>query len=390
MLSGIPIKKNKSEGVPKMSDGVTLTLETFQGVENQILRRFLLLLPFFILVIVVVNLQIYGFTDIPVGVVMWTTGMVAAVLSLFALDLLMDRIRETLCTLWSRKIIVDKPAMFFVDVDMTREDINASDDSPISIQLEEKYRKYINDLERSMNHPGQWAMGLFFSLLIFTWWIIRDINIVQLILELFIAMIIGLMAWRMVIVSIKIWQLGNEFCLEPQLGHADKCGGLAPLGNLCLWNALIITIPAIYLGGWIILGIILNSYDLYDQYYYQAKEYAPLFSKLLLVLVPFAVTGFFLPLLSVHKIMVTWRAGVKRQLDHLSHYIHHLDHEILDRSDMLEPQEVDKMVKKLELMKQIYQQNRHTPVWPFNIKILVKFMTSQIVPALGFILSLRS
>ena len=335
MPSEIPTKKNKPEGVPKMSDGVTRTLETFQGIENQILRRFLLLLPWLILLIVVVNLQTYVSTDIPVGVVMWTTGMVAAALSLFALHVLMDRISETLVALWSRKIIVDKSAMFFVDVNMTKEDLNATNDSSISIQLEEKYRKYINDLEKLMNHPGQWAMGLFFSLLVFTWWLIRDIEIVQLILELFIAMIIGLMAWRMVIVSIKIWQLGNKFFLEPQLGHADKCGGLEPLGNLCLWNALIITIPAIYLGGWIILGIILDSYDLYDQYYFQAKIYAPIFSKLLLVLVPFAVTGFFLPLWSVHKIMVTWRAGVKRQLDHLSHYIHHLDREILNRSDLL-------------------------------------------------------
>ncbi|MCD4806870.1 MAG: hypothetical protein K8R13_04755 [Methanococcoides sp.] len=390
MPSRRPTKKKQSEGAPKMSDGVTRALETFQGVENQILRRFLLLMPWFILIIVVVNLQTYGFTDIPAGVIMWTTGMVAAALSLFALNVLMDRIRETLVALWSRKIIVDKPTMFFVDVDMTWEDINTTNDSSISIQLEKKYVKYINDLERSMNHPGQWVTGLLFSLLVFTWWIIRDIHIGQLILELFIAIIIGLMAWRMVIVSIKIWQLGTEFCLEPQLGHADKCGGLAPLGNLCLWNALIVTIPAIYLGGWIILGSILDSYHLYDQYYYQAKIYAPIFSKLLLILVPFAVIGFFLPLWSVHQIMLAWRAGVKRQLDHLSHYIHHLDHDILNRSDMLEPQEVDKMVKKLELMEQIYQQNRHTPVWPFNIKILVKFMTSQIVPALGFILSLRS
>ena len=362
MSSGLPTKADFTEEIPKMSDGVTRALETFQGVENRILRRFLLLLPWFILLIVVVNLQNYGFTDIPAKVVMWTTGMVAAALSLFALHSLMKRIPETLGILWDRRIVSD--------------------------MLETQYLNFIDDLQKLMNHRGQWAMGLFFSLLVFTWWLRRDIYIQQLIIELFIAIIIRLMAWRMVIAAIEVWQLGKKFYLEPQLGHADKCGGLAPLGNLCFWNILIITIPAIYLGGWIILGTILEPDNLYDQYYKQARNYAPLFSKLLLILVPFAVAGFFLPLWSVHKVMVTWGTEVKRQLNQLSHQIDHLECEILDKSDMLESQEVAIMAKKLELMQQIQQQNRHIPAWPFNIKILVKFTTSQVVPALGFISSL--
>jgi hypothetical protein len=139
-----------------------------------------------------------------------------------------------------------------------------------------------------------------------------------------------------------------------------------------LWNALILTIPAVYLGGWIILGPE-TAYG----------RFVPLFTQLLLVPVAIAVSGFTLPLWGVHREMVRRRAAVRRRLDQLSQSINHLAREMLDRADDLPPDEGEKMSRKLELMRQIYQQNEQYPVWPFNVGIMVRFISSQAVPILG-------
>jgi hypothetical protein len=37
----------------------------------------------------------------------------------------------------------------------------------------------------------------------------------------------------------------------------------------------------------------------------------------------------------------------------------------------------------LDFLKVTYDQNNHFPVWPFNVQILIKFVTLQAVPVLG-------
>ena len=392
MSSELLTTPDLAEVGPRTSDSVTQALDTFQGIQSRILRGVLWLLPCLLIpIIIVILILYYNPTDNP-GIVMYISGMVAAALSLFAFHLLMKRIPETFGALWNRKIIVDKSTIALFDSNTTDEAVssidNSSNSTQIETEIEEQYLNYINDLEKLMNSPGQWVMGAFFALLVFTWNYNSVMEyFIEFSIEFFIAFIIGLMAWRMTIAAVKVWQLGRKFHLKPQLGHADGCGGLEPLGNLCLWNALIITIPGIYLGGWIIIG--LDFLGANTQYISLAISYTPLFSKLLLVPISFAVISFFLPLLSVHQIMVIWQNKIRRQLDRLDYHIDQMEREILNRADKLEPKEVEMMTMNLELMQQIDQQNQHIPTWPFNGGIMAKFMASQAVPVLGGIIGFR-
>ncbi len=372
-VTGLLTTSNPVESSEMAHDNVAQALDSFQGVRNRVLRWVLRLLPWVILLLVIVIFIKYDHRA--PGTVMYITGMVAAALSLFAFQLLMGLIPETLSALWNRRIIVNQPEMVLVDAKITEEVFNPDNNGSDSSQLENQYLEYISGLEKSMNHPAHWLTGLAFSLLVFTWDYSSKI-------EFFIAFIIGLMAWRMVVASVKIWQLERTFYLEPQLGHADGCGGLEPLGNLCLWNALIVTIPGIFLGGWILIKFISGPGT---DYYLLSAAYTPLFYKLLTIPVVFAVFSFFLPLWGVHQTMVTWRAKIQRQLDRLGYNINYLDSELLNKADKLEPQESENMSKKLELMREIYQKNRSIPEWPFNTKIIIKFATSQAVAILGLI-----
>jgi hypothetical protein len=180
-------------------------------------------------------------------------------------------------------------------------------------------------------------MGLLFTLLVFTWdW--------SSVIEFFIAFVIGLMAWRMIVISYTIYRLGKKFCLKPQLEHDDGCGGLEPLGNLCLWNMLIVAIPGIFLGGWIIVGQSAIYSLLSESYTLLAKYYTPLFFKLLMIPLAYAIISFVLPLWSVHHAMESSKEAKQRELDQLSYEIDQLEAKLLSQVDKLDPQESEKMI----------------------------------------------
>src|SRR5439155_24270185 len=59
---------------------------------------------------------------------------------------------------------------------------------------------------------------------------------------------LGAFAWRMGVIGEYIFRLGREFNTVLQSGHPDRAGGTAPLGSLCFHNALIVSVPSIFLG----------------------------------------------------------------------------------------------------------------------------------------------
>jgi hypothetical protein len=145
--------------------------------------------------------------------------------------------------------------------------------------------------------------------------------------------------------------------------------GLEPLGDLCLWDALIVSFAAIYLGSWLIVS----------------PDYAYLigFFHLLWILVPFAAIGFVLPLWNTHKVMVAKRKELLDKLDELAEQIGDEWRDVLESVHKLTPDESGEKLKRLELMQQIYHKQKKARVWPINTSIGVKFATSQVVPLLG-------
>lgn len=429
----------------------------FETVRNPILHSILFLLPWLILLIIIyilANLKFLTEVLSLSSVVMFISGMLTAALSLFAFQVLMKKIPETFCKIWNKNIIVE--ASFSDSPEKIVEGRDSRTTDKASKQLEERFSQFMQKLRETLNSPYQWIWSAGFALLVFFWidvvffwnnaqryfslfkdmftflmhvlnqtttWelfklfiyenLIYFIVLLELLIDFFVAFIIGLMAWRMVTTSIYVWKLGKEFYLEPLLGHPDEAGGLSPLGNLCLWNALIITIPAIYLGGWILLGIIieygilflgkifsisdkLKMFDFLISWLYfmktnnfviQSTYFAPIFIWLLLILVPFALVTFLLPLWKVHRIMEEWRKEKLIQFDHLAYSINQLESKLLNEAEKLDPKEFETLQKELEMMQQVYIRNEKLPVWPFNMEIIRKFLVSQTLPALSIIIS---
>jgi hypothetical protein len=389
MAISVQSESRRQEDFPP--EQVANKLEQFQSIQNRVFRQILSILPWLILgLLVVVGLIVLRYYD-----PMFISGVVTAALSLFAFQVLMQRIPETLLIVWRRSLLAPL-------VSSRIEEDSREKEGP---DLETQYLGYIHEVESWLNHRGQWILALSFIPLVGTWTFIQPtvyeriqsnawrllypqvphngspptfvvvLAIGVIIMEIFTGFIIGLMTWRMVVIGVEFWRLGKNFQLVPQLGHPDQSGGFAPLGNLCLWNALIILLPGIFLGAWVILIPLFETsgYILY----------LSLFYYLLLIPVAASLFGFFYPLFGVHQAMVAQRDVVQRQLDHLSREIDQLSRKMLEQADQLDPNEGEAMSHKLDLMRQVFEQNRRFPVWPFNPNILIKYISAQAVPILS-------
>lgn len=359
---------------PKISDKVSDALETFKPIQNYVFFVVLRYLPSFILLFAVGEVVIGNCTLADNS--MYYSGLLSSAISLLFFSSLIKQIPYTLGTLWNRKIIGLRDEALS-DSGEIKMDSTLKTDSNSPSKLEKQYVIFIRKFQDLLNSPYQWVFALAFSALPFSWYDNRwSFN--EKITEHLIAFVIGFMAWRMIITGIQVWQLGRKFDINVQLGHPDECGGLAPLGNLCLWNALILSVAGIFLGGWI---IIMPSTQYIDVSIY--GDVSSRFYKLLLIPVGWAVVSFFIPLWSVHNVLVAKREEVQLQLNQIGQKINQLSHEILDRCQELGPEESEKISKKLAILQRTYQQYKNYPVWPFNADLIKKLTLSQTVQLLS-------
>lgn len=183
----------------------------------------------------------------------------------------------------------------------------------------------------------------------------------------------GLAIWRMIVVGMKLDELGRCFDLQLQLGHPDQCAGFEPLGSLSLWNALVLAVPGLFLGWWIAVGPT-------SQY---GNRWLGLDSVLAVVVVVLSLLAFVAPLWNVHRAMARSANRLAGELEERGRAIDRLARELLTGKDALSSQDRAEKAKDLELQQALYRDNEHIPTWPINLRLALRFGTSQLVPLLG-------
>jgi len=308
-------------------------------------------------------------------------GIAAVGVSLLVFQNLIKQVPQTLFTLWARNIISPGTGLEMKDLPPQVSGANT----------EQFYKEYIQQFFCLLNDPRQIFFGLLCGIAGSSWlldgiprWLLGIVSdtdnaakifplkfILETFITFFIGYVVGLQVWRMIVIGLMIHKLGFKFDLALQRGHPDGCEGLAPLGNLCLWSALTLS-PA---------GIYLSARVVFDEFGY----YLDLLYFLLFVIIAIASVSFFAPIWNVHKIMITKRETIRRHLDQLGQDINRLSWDLLHQGHGMDPVESEKIAKKLERLNQIYKDNQAIPVWPFNTRILARFVTSQIVPLLSLV-----
>ena len=329
------------------------------------------------------------------GPQMFGTGVITVALVLLAFQTLLAYVPETLAALWRRKLILLKPDE--IEATPERDGPHAIDPS----EQAKKYLAYIKDFEELLNNK-RWQVGMIivFELIVNLWLGFLNINflnnlihgnidpvsLAELVIDMTLAALIAPMAWRLIVIGLQIWRLPDQFDLKVQFEHPDQCGGLEPLGQLCLWNILIISLPLIFLGGWLLIarsdtsGFSFYDTPLWKSVQEQAGAYDDVFAELLWVLIPFTIMGFILPLWNTHRVMVDKK---KRMLVQLDDYIENITEQwngAMTRISRLSPAEEKEKLDRLEFAHRIYQRQKRVPVWPINLNIFLKFASTQVIP----------
>jgi hypothetical protein len=185
---------------------------------------------------------------------------------------------------------------------------------------------------------------------------------------------LGILAWRLWALSRTISGLSAKFTIVPKLGHPDNCGGLSPLGNLCLWSAFLVGIWGILLSAWVVVARMPQTKidDVYVQIAY----------SMLIAILIIALLCFFYPLWSVHIAMLAGQSGVRRHLWKIGADIHQIESDLLQQTDSLKFDEDENNLNRLDFLRARYKELDSYPVWPFDIVIIKKLALSQSVPIL--------
>jgi hypothetical protein len=303
---------------------------------------------------------------------MFLTGLLAAAAASFLFQALLLKTPQALERLWRQESINGEPASF---------------------------DQFVRILQRQLNSRWSWLTGALIAILMFVsfptrfalrgggWrhpldWLTTLIGmgrwdyILAALLQVLLALVLGLLLWRMLVVAFMIAGVGRRFQVAVQPRHPDGAGGLRSLGDLCLINALILSAPAIYLAGWLILipGFgPQHRYQAYVHYYY----------LLLMVVFVLAVCAFVLPAYFVHRAMVEQKARLEVPLFELSARIDDLTRRLMRGVGTEPPEDLAKLSGEREALQQLYASDESIPVWPFDAAILRRFTIAQFIPLLS-------
>jgi hypothetical protein len=384
--------KNKQDRIKQIQQDIEGTLLSLPIVRNRGFRWLFDTVP----VAVVASTTVMTFAGLytRVGVdLLYLTGGLAILISILVTRTLFEQFPHILLMLWRRKLLCPR-------------DTHAAFAEPRSQTIDMVFLRFIRAIPESMNSKAEIIFGMS-GILIAGWtiWlldtdILREIyvnfrthllwySILLLVRLSFIAagFVAGIIGWRIMVIADTISKLGKTFDFDIQINHPDGCGGLRPIGDLCLKLAYVISPLPILLGLWLVF---INFFDL--RYLRMVPEnLVPLGSTLVLLAIPTAALclfSFFMPLGTVHTAMLRAKSKLQIELDDISQEIHQLSTDLLTKANSLAPQQGIPLEEKIEFLKRVYARNSQIPTWPYRSTHIWGLISTQIVPSLGVISSI--
>jgi hypothetical protein len=362
--------------------------EDFAALANRYLRWTVHFAPLVIVSLFVLDFtltQRYLFNHFTVTDPMLSTGLLAAAFALVLLRMTLEMIPSTLATLWDRDIIASTTAVHGKD----------ASEAESEADLLANYKGYVAEFAGWMNSRYSWVCGAVVAGLIgysfayrgVSWsWLVgvlghptadRWLILSGIVLQIAVAYVIGLLVWRMVVITVFVHRLGQLFDLDVQVLHPDRCGGLRPLGDLCFMNALTVSVGGIYLAGWLLA---INQQMAIADGYGQWEEF---FRQLLLVISVLAWAAFLDPLLTIHSEMRKSAIRKHKDLDALSRRIDEKNAQLYKQAEGMSDKARKDGLAELEFLRDTYTRNSSIPVWPFDTALSLKFVVTQALPLLS-------
>ncbi len=344
---------------------VETEFESIQVIRNPYLQQVIYILPFAISLFLLIDwLLASGKIGFAKDLIRWSLS-IGYIVEFLLVNRLFVQLPVALKTIWERGLLNSKSG---------------------SSSTEKDFLNYLDSLETALNSKASLLSGIVFILVSlittfpFVIWLRGGPFEAErfIIFELSFGFLFGLVAWRIFVIAFYIYKLGGQFKISILSNHRDRCGGLKPLGDLCLSNAFVILVPIIILSVWLIRGTQPGG-ELYE------IVWGDRFRLWLLALVVMSIFVFFLPLYNIHKQMERESLEIERELDELSAKSEKISHRLRVDSDTIDLDDGNKLLKRLEYFSKIQESNRKTPKWPFDLNIILKFSVAQIVPVLSLL-----
>lgn len=152
-------------------------------------------------------------------------------------------------------------------------------------------------------------------------------------------------------------------------GHPDGVAGLKPIGNFYFFQAMVASIPAIYLGFWLIVMPFYPVESGYDRW----KE--PYLGLLPLALA-FEILAFLVPIWFFHWEMQKQKSALQPEADSLGRNMMQLETEL---SELRNTQKYDLLKDHLSHMTKRYFDIENMPTWPVDIKTRRRFTRNNLL-----------
>jgi hypothetical protein len=179
-------------------------------------------------------------------------------------------------------------------------------------------------------------------------------------------------SWVLAVTGKYLKDLTLQFKFHIQPSHPDHCGGLSILGNFSFGMALPILILSLLLGLYALIGFSPLGEHLLE----------PIFATILLPLVLLlAGLAFFVPLWDIHRRMVEEKKTYNDNFAEWTAKLEQMIQSSIEGQAPIDPQALEKAKaakEEMEVLQVLHPDNVKYPVWPFDRRILVAFLTPQI------------
>jgi hypothetical protein len=189
--------------------------------------------------------------------------------------------------------------------------------------------------------------------------------------------------WRLIVTGYWVSQISRRFTVVVQRAHPDGSGGMQPLGELCFRCALVFIGPAFFLVGWIIVFSIPDLASKLPATIPSGDKILPALILGLSVELAAVIAVFLLPLLGVHGEMSRQRDQHFEYLGEFARRIQDINSKLLQTAGQTNLAEIQKQMETLKGMRQVYEESKTFPVWPFGRRIALTITVSQIVAFLS-------
>lgn len=180
--------------------------------------------------------------------------------------------------------------------------------------------------------------------------------------------------WRMAVLGWVVDRFSSTK-LRIRLGHPDGCGGLEPLGRICVWNALILAVPGALLAFWLVAAY--SGYEGTNMAVHGVLE---------LTVFAVAVLALIVPLRRTHEQMQAAalpadaaKQAIAAEIDDLT--------EALLADPAPDPRERLRLAKRLRRERRVYASFESLPTWPIRSRDVVQFAVANVPTALGVLTS---